>query len=160
MKKNQETLRSSSGFTLIELIVVLIIIGIAAGLAGIYVVSSSDNLSIRTFTKDMSAVLRYARNHATAEKRIYHFDVDVEGGTYRLYADGAGAEDKPAASIERNIPDGLEVIVENTDEDIYEIDFLPLGNSSGGLIEVRNEKAVYIISVGRVTGRVDVERGE
>jgi general secretion pathway protein H len=158
--ENPETLHSSSGFTLIELIVVLIIIGIATGLAGIYIGSSSDNLAIRTFTKDISAVLRYARNHSVAEKRVYHFAVDTEGGSYSLYSDSVKEDGEPAASIERNIPDGLEVIVDNTDEEIYQIDFLPLGNSSGGLIEVRNEKAVYIISVGRVTGRVDVEREE
>ena len=158
--KKPEILHSSSGFTLIELIIVLIIIGIATGLAGIYIGSSSDNLAIRTFTKDISAVLRYARNHAAAEKRTYHFAVDTEGGSYSLYSDSVKEDSEAAASIDRNIPDGLEVIVDNTDEEIYKIDFLPLGNSSGGLIEVRNEKAVYIISVAKVTGRVDVEREE
>ncbi len=158
--KNPETRHSSSGFTLIELIIVLIIIGLAAGLAGIYIGSSSDNLTIRTFTKDVSAVLRYARNHAVAEKITYHFAVDVEEGVYRLYSDKKTDDESPSFNLEKNIPSGLEVIVDNTEDDIYKIDLLPLGNSSGGMIEVRNEKAAYIISVSRVTGKVDVEREE
>ena len=158
--KKPEILHSSSGFTLIELIVVLIIIGIATGLAGLYIGSSSDNLAIRTFTKDVSATLRYARNHAAAEKTTYHFAVDVDEGVYRLYSDKAAGNDSPSFSIDKEIPSGLEVIVENTEDEIYTIDFLPLGNSSGGMIEVKNDKANYIISVGRVTGRVDVARVE
>jgi len=158
MKKAEKLIFRPSGFTLIELIIVLIIIGIATGLAGIYVGSSSDNLAIRTFTKDVSAILRYARNHAASEKITYHFIIDTEEKMYRLYSDKV-VEDEPMVVINKPIPEQLEVIVEKTGEDMFDIAFFPRGNSSGGVFEVRNDKGgVYVISVNRITGRAQIEK--
>lgn len=158
MKKAEKLVFRPSGFTLIELVIVLIIIGIATGLAGIYIGSSSDNLALRTFTKDVSAILRYARNHAASEKVTYHFIIDIEEKMYRLYADKV-VEDKPLVVINKPIPEELEVIVENTGEDVYDIQFFPRGSSSGGIIEVKNEKGgAYLILVNRITGKVEVEK--
>lgn len=158
MKKADKLIFRAAGFTLVELIIVLIIIGIATGLAGIYIGSSSDNLAIRTFTNDVSAILRYARNHAASEKVTYHFLIDREERMYRLYSDKV-IEDKPQVTINKPIPEELEVIVENTGEEPFDISFFPRGNSSGGVFEVRSEKGgAYVISVNRLTGKVEIEK--
>ena len=150
----------NSGFTLIELVIVLVIMGIAAGIVGIYIGSSSDNLALRTFTKDVSAILRYARNHAAAEKQSYCFVIDKEESMYRLYAHKE-IENKDVIVINKSIPDSLEVIVEETGEEFYDIEFFPRGNSSGGSIEIRNENGrAYFILVNKITGKVEVEKAE
>jgi len=158
MKKQDKLIFRPAGFTLIELIIVLVIIGIATGLAGIYIGSSSDSLAIKTFTKEVSAILRYARNHAASEKVTYHFLIDTEEKMYRLYADQVVA-DKPLVTINKPIPEELEVIVENTGDDVFDIKFFPRGNSSGGIFEVRSEKGgAYVISVNRITGKAEIEK--
>ncbi len=153
LKKGQE-----SGFTLVEIIIVMVIIGIAAGLVGVYVGSSSDKLALRTFTKDVSAVLRFARNHAASEKKSYFFAVDKEEGRYKLYSQKANDDEVTNIVIDKPIPGGLEIFVDSED-DVYDIEFFPRGNSSGGEIMVRSDDGRgYSLSVNRITGKVVLEQ--
>jgi hypothetical protein len=41
------------------------------------------------------------------------------------------------------------------------VEFFPQGNSSGGVLEITNEKGTtYFISVNMITGKLDVEKAE
>ncbi len=151
---------SSSGFTLVEIIIVLFIIGIASGLVGIWVSRGSGNLEIRKFTKDISAVLRYARTRAVSEKKIYCFVIDREEQKYRLYV-----EDNDYKNVElvmdKDIPEDLQMMLQGSDEESSNIEFFPRGNSTGGVIEIVQENgAGYLIGINRITGKVDVEKME
>ncbi len=150
---------SKDGFTLLEVIIVLIIIGIASGLAGILISRDLGSTELRTFTKDISAVLRYARSRAVAEKKTYCFVIDREdeGYMYRLYADsGTGEEIRPL--ISKPVPEDIEVIMDSGD-DALSVEFFPLGNSSGGAIEIRNRRGTgFLIVVNRMTGKLKVKK--
>ncbi len=152
--------KHESGFTLVEIIIVMVIIGIAAGLVGVYVGSGSDKLALRTFTKDVSAVLRYARNHAASEKKSYFFEIDREKNRYKLYSRKVNDDEETNMVIDKPIPGGLEIFVDSED-DVYDIEFFPRGNSSGGEIVVRaQDNRGYSLSVNRITGKVVLERTE
>ena len=151
------------GFTLIELIIVLLIIGIAFGVVGIAVYSGGSFLELNTFVKDVSATLRYARSHAVAEKKIYSFVLWKDNRAFGLYIDFSdGNRDKdeePPAVIYKDIPPALEAVLKNKSND-FKIDFFPQGNSSGGTIEIRDQKGkTFFIIVNKVTGRVEVKKG-
>ncbi len=149
-----------SGFTLVEIIIVMVIIGIAAGLVGVFVGSGSDKLAVRTLTKEVSAVLRYARNHAASEKKSYSFAIDREERIYKLYSHSTKEGEASNVLINKPIPEGLEIIVDS-DDDIYDIEFYPRGNSSGGEIEIRTQDGRgFFLSVNRITGKVEVEKTE
>jgi general secretion pathway protein H len=149
-----------AGFTLIEIIIVLLIIGIASGLVGILVSKGSGKLEIRTFTKDISAVLRYARSQAVSEKKIYCFVIDRKEQMYRLYAEDTDHKNTEIV-MSKSVPEELLMTLQDSDEDSPRIEFSPRGNSTGGVIEITDEKGItFFIQINRITGRVEVERAE
>jgi general secretion pathway protein H len=149
-----------SGFTLVEVIIVLFIIGIASGLVGVWINRGSGTLEIRKFTKEVSAALRYARTRAVSEKKIYCFVIDKEEQKYRLYAEDTDYNKIDLVS-EIPVPDELQMTLRDSDEESPNVEFFPRGNASGGVIEiVREDGAGYLITVNRITGKVDVEKAE
>jgi general secretion pathway protein H len=151
------------GFTLIELIIVLLIIGIATGLAGVAVNRSSGRHQLKTFAKEVSAVLRYARSHAVAEKRMYCFFIDRDERMFKLYTENTGKDnnEKFALVLGRAIPEELQIVLTGKDPDSSFIEFFPIGNSTGGVVELsRQKEKVYFVTVNRITGKVAVEQGE
>ena len=161
-----------AGFTLIELIIVLVIIGIASGIVGIMIGRGSEGLEMKTVTKEISSVLRYARNHSVSEKRIYCFVINKEEGAVRLYAHevetrndkgnaGDNEEEEMPPVIDRPLPADLLISIDDDDSDVLYMEFYPQGNSSGGTIRLENESGLnFFIDVNRITGKVEVSRDE
>ena len=148
---------NSSGFTLVEVIIVLIIIGISSGLVGLYISRSSGKLELRTFAKEVSSTLRYARNHAVSEKQTYCFVVNLDDGMYRLYNSNKDEEGGLIPAISNPIPEEIAVTLNTDTADFYQVEFFSYGNSSGGVIELTNidGDALFII-INRLTGQVEV----
>jgi len=162
--KNQASSSSfnsrSAGFTLVEVVIVLIIMAVGAALAGIAITSGSG-LTIRTFARELSATLRYARNHAVSEKHAFCFVINKDEGLYRLYGDKVDEEGALLPVIEKPIPEDIEVVINNDDEEFFEVEFFPHGNTSGGVIEVQNKSGkVLFIAVNRLSGKIEVKEGE
>jgi general secretion pathway protein H len=78
---------SRAGFTLLEITIVIIIMGIALGIVGMIVSKDRGSLEVKTFTRELAAVLRYARSHAVTEKKTYCFVINREDRQLRLYTD-------------------------------------------------------------------------
>jgi general secretion pathway protein H len=159
-----------AGFTLVELIIVLVIIGIASGLVGIMIGRGSDGLAMKTVTKEISSIMRYARNHAVSEKRTYCFVINKEEGEVRLYADKDETENKDGEDngekeglpvISRPLPEDLLISIDDDDSDVQFVEFFPHGNSSGGTIKLEKENgAIFFIEVNRITGKIEVFKDE
>ena len=151
----------STGFTLVEVVIVLIIMAVGAALAGIAITSGSSGLAMKTFARELSATLRYARNHAVSEKHAFCFVINKDEGLYRLYGDKVDEEGSLLPVIEKPIPEDIEVVINSEDEEFFEVEFFPHGNTSGGVIEVQNKKGkVLFISVNRLSGKIEVKERE
>ncbi len=147
-----------NGFTLIELVLVLFVIGIASALAVGILYRSMDNIRLKTSAKELSASLRYARSHAVAEKKIYSFVMNKNG--YGLYTEQYDKSDtgreKTSFVFQKILPQGIAAEYQEI-EDIR-IDFYPQGDSTGGEIRLRNEKgAELLITIEKITGKVKIE---
>ncbi len=152
-------MHKAKGFTLIEIIVVLFIIGLATGIVGIMISSNSSNLELRTFTRDISSILRYARNSAVSEKQIYCLSFDHENNMIRLYSETIDYKINETV-LSRELPAGIEIVIGDGGEDSH-LEFMPQGNSSGGTIEIRDEEGrSYYIDVNRITGKISVGKAE
>jgi general secretion pathway protein H len=70
--------RNHRGFTLLELIVVLVIISLMSALVVPKLAGPMSNLDLKTASQKISASLRYARSRAASEKTTYAavFDFD------------------------------------------------------------------------------------
>jgi type II secretion system protein H len=150
---------AGKGFTLIELVLVLFIIGIASALAVGLLYRSMDNVRLKTAAKELSASLRYARSHAVTEKQIYSFVLNQSG--YGLYAEPQNKSDaeqeKTILIFQKIFPHGI--IAEYQDSEDMRIDFYPHGDSTGGEIRLKNEKgSEMVITVEQVSGKVKIEK--
>jgi len=148
-----------NGFTLIELVLVLFVIGIASALAVGILYRSMDNIRLKTSAKELSASLRYARSHAVAEKKIYSFVMNKNG--YGLYTEQYDKSDtdyeKTSLVFQKILPQGI--IAEYQEIEDIRIDFYPQGDSTGGEIKLKNEKgSVMVITVEKITGKVKIEK--
>jgi prepilin-type N-terminal cleavage/methylation domain-containing protein len=75
----KKLIRTTSGFSLIEMMIVLMILGIMAGIAAPTVGRILDNLKFRQQTDRYSAILRYARLKAVSKGEMVTLKLVEEG---------------------------------------------------------------------------------
>ena len=152
-------MKAVKGFTLIEIIIVLFIIGLATGIAGIMISRNTSNVGLRTFTKEIASVLRYARNSAVSEKQIYCLAVDHEKNMVTLFSESTDYKNINIV-LSKDLPDGIELVIGDGREDEH-LEFSPHGSSSGGLIQIRDKEGrAYFIEINRITGKITVDKAE
>jgi prepilin-type N-terminal cleavage/methylation domain-containing protein len=135
---------SDKGFTLLELILVLFIAGVALSLVAGVVGKSRGKALLRQEASDLRNYLRHARERSLMERMPYIVALDPEAGTYWIEKDG-----EPAGK-RRNLPEGIGI----SGSDIV---FLPKGNSTGGEITLKDTRERgYIVAVDPVTGQSTV----
>lgn len=155
------SLHHSAGFTLIELIIVLMIIGISLGLVGIFVNKGSGNLELKRVAKEIATTLKYARNRAISEKKVHSFVISESKGTYSLYASDIAGDNEAESVMSKTLPDNLKINFKEREDDPYKIYFFPGGNSTGGVIDIRNQAGRgLLVTVNRVTGKVEITKNQ
>lgn len=143
--------RGGAGFSLIELILVLLLLGLVYGLAGPYLGVGQSTLDAKAATRQLAAGLRKTRSVAVAEGREAVLTLDVEGRKFTVTSDPKGYE--LPKSIELKLYTSQRELV---DSSVAGIRFLPDGSSTGGRITIAVGEFEQIIDVDWVTGRVTV----
>ncbi len=141
-------LHEDKGFTLIEIMVVLMIFCLSVSLIFPSILSGLSKIGMKTTTRRMAASLKYSRNQALRERKVYYAEAQGD----RLIIKAAGSK---AAKREIAASTNSEVSSQNGI-----IAFYPGGGSSGGVFKVHNVKnnTAYRIKVEPSTGRVRVSR--
>lgn len=137
------------GFTLIELIVVLAVLGLIAVITTAMLPRDYAGETVRAAAREVDAGLRAARSLAITANRDESFAVDVQS---RLIRVGSGGRS-------RRLPSALDIrIVTTTGERIGStggaIVFFPDGTSTGGSVELRQGGQSSIVVVDWLTGEV------
>lgn len=142
------------GFTLIEVIVVLVLVAAMTLLVATMMTGGLDGMRMRTTAKEIAAELRHARAQAIARSEVQQFLVDPKARTWTGVGGRSG-----------DIPDSLEVtfvgvreVQENEQEGT--ILFFEDGASTGGRIQLRRKRAGLDVDVAWLTGDVSVRRSE
>lgn len=162
--------RSNGGFTLLELLVVMVIMGFMAAMVAPRIGNSLVNLQLKTVAREISASLRYARNCAVSEKRRYTAEFDGERRRLTISSENQSAaagslptEKRPQGeSWEKTyvLPEKVrveDVVVEGEKREWGPFAFLffPNGCSNGGGFLLTNDRGrQFRVSIDFVTGTV------
>lgn len=151
---NQPKRRASAGFTLVEIMVVMVIIALIMGLVATSMSRSISAAEARAASRELVASLRYTRARAIIDKAEQVFMVDTENRSYQ-----APGRDKV------ELPEGVDLTITTATSELVSdavsgIRFFPDGGSTGGHIELTVNKREYRVNVAWLTGETQLERTE
>ncbi|WP_043739548.1 GspH/FimT family pseudopilin [Thioalkalivibrio nitratireducens] len=142
------------GFTMIELMVVLVILSVGLVLVVPRFDGALAGLEIKGAARDLASGLRYARGRAIASGEPVGLFVDVEQGLYWIGDDAR----------QRKLPGGIDLrMVTGTTEVVGDsvgaITFFPDGSATGGRLTLAAGQRRYRVDVQWLTGRVGITAG-
>ncbi|SVC88665.1 uncharacterized protein METZ01_LOCUS341519 [marine metagenome] len=151
-------LKSSSGFTLIELIATMVIMAILA--SSTITNYSKFNMGLRIFeeVKDMSRKIIYARDYCTARKEIFYLKVDKDADQYSLFhQNGTTALLLPNESSHQfDLPSYVDISDTDVDAGGLEFDAV-MGEPQGIIANATITIGDFTITIENPTGYIHVQ---
>jgi general secretion pathway protein H len=142
---------SQRGFTLLELLVVLAIIGLIVALVPGFVLRSQPQLDIQVAARAIADGMRQTRSEAVLRNRPQAFALDVEGRVFR-------AGEETPVRIGNDIALSFQTARSQLLSDgVGQIRFFPDGSSTGGLIRLVQGTARADVRSDWLTGLVTVD---
>ena len=138
------------GFTLLEMLAVILLIGIAAAAVAVSVTQGLASARVSAASGELAAALRATRTQAIVHGEEHTFEVDTRANTYR--ADRG----EPV-----RLPSGMRIGITSAREDQVNdhtgrIRFFPDGSSTGGHVTLQRERRQWQVNVSWLTGAVSV----
>jgi general secretion pathway protein H len=147
MTAGRQRHHAATGFTLLELLVVLSILALLAAIAVPALVAPSDGVRLRAAGSEIAATLRLARSVAIARNREVAVAIDAE----KRFIESTGSTAQhfaPDIFVELTIAEG-----ERTSPSRGGFRFFPDGSSTGGSILLRLRGRELRLCVDWMTGR-------
>jgi general secretion pathway protein H len=140
----------ANGFTLLEMLVVIVLIGLASVAVSFSVTQGLASARVRAASSELAGALRATRAQAIVRGKEQVFDVDTRANSYR------DTRKKDVA-----LPKGLRVSITSASQDqpndhTGRIRFFPDGSSTGGRITLQSGQRQWHVNVSWLTGEVRV----
>jgi general secretion pathway protein H len=141
------------GFTLLELVVVLIVMALVAVAATPPLIGRLGHVQLQTAAREVAATLRRTRSDAIGANVELAFAVDTEARTYAI-------EGRPP----HRLPPDLAISVftaetERLGRTAGAIRFFPDGSSTGGEIALADAVGTITVRVDWLTGQIRIDKG-
>lgn len=139
------------GFTLIEVLVTLLLATLIISTVPPMLTGTISSTETRAAARQLAAGLRHARSQAIATQQETALMLDLEQRRFRTTS---GRHDIRLA-------EDLDLTLTTTDSEVAgpdqgNIRFFPDGSSTGGRIEVADQKHRYTLDVDWLTGRIEL----
>jgi general secretion pathway protein H len=160
----------NKGFTLLELLVVLVLISLVTALVAPRLTAPLGNLQLKTAVKKIAGSLRYARSLAAGEKvsRVCVFDFENQKMTIYSESEPDGGDESGAKGTGREIayvlPQGVSLKQAYAgdmavDSGMFQVVFFANGSSSGGDIVIEGENGrAMLVHIDFITGMVEIAK--
>ena len=136
-----------AGFTLIEVVLALAVLGLLAALGLPFVRQNSSSAALRARTFEITSLLRAERNLALRSGTATTVLVDAERST--ITSDTSRARIVlPSSTAIRLSSDGLSGF-----------HFFPDGRASGGRLSITSGRQSYVVDVNNVTSAISIAGG-
>ena len=157
----------SGGFTVVELLIVVVIIAIAALLA-VPMITSAAGIQVRSAANMVAADLEYAKSMAISRGQDFSVVFDATAESYQIFEDQSGT----LVPIEHPVKKGFDYVISFQNDsrldkvDIADVDFNSTGRvtfdclgspDSGGIITLQAGETIMRISVEPVTGFISIQ---
>ena len=143
--------RRQAGFTLLEMIIVIAVLGMALGLVVTRGPMRSETMEMQAAVNQVAQGLRVARSRAIANNAPVRFTVDIPLHSFSI------ERDRPVA-LPRTVSIAMTAVSNETVESrLAAIRFYPDGSATGGRIDLAAGQRVAHIGVDWLTGRVSVQ---
>jgi prepilin-type N-terminal cleavage/methylation domain-containing protein len=167
------------GFTLVELMVVVIILGLIGGIAVTAWAAMLPNQQFNSAVRNLSEVLYGTRSDAIAGNREYRIRYDIDEDTYKVrtpFRPGGGLatserDDEHLWAHDTDLKEsGIDLLQVTVDDRTYtdgpvEVYFLPLGGSSHHVVQLRqtsfgdDARREFTLEVLPLTGEIRMHEG-
>jgi general secretion pathway protein H len=158
------------GFSLIELVIVLIVLSLSISLVTPAFSRFAKTIELKGAVKKVSGILRYCRSEAVQKGKVHQVLFDADLREVRVQSvepaeDKEGGEKREEKAPQKRypLPEGiqmreLKIPSPQYPSDLPAIEFYPNGGSNGGsiLLERQDHKG-YRIKIHFLTGMVQVE---
>ena len=148
----QNTKTGSQGFTLIEMIVVLIIAVLAMSVVGPKFTAGFAGAQLKAAVNDVASALRYTRGQAISTGQEAVFTLDVDQRSYTI----------STRKKVYQLADDLDLTVNTAQSEINgegqgSIRFFSDGSSSGGRIEIVSGNRKRYVDINWLTGQILIQ---
>ena len=137
---------NNKGFTLLELIIVIFLVGLMLSLASVFFANTLPSSKFSATAREIAATIRHARNLAQLKGERQTVTIDMDAHKFGI--DGVGAKDMPAGVSVKVI----DPRVGDIETGKYQIDFAPTGGIEGGTIVLWNSKKKVTIEIDPIVG--------
>jgi len=158
------------GFSLIELLVVLILLSLSLALVAPSLSQFLRTVELKGAAQKISAILRNSRSEAVNKGKVYQVVFNPQSREVSVHSIEPSEESdetrgSPVPERTYLLPEGIQIKGEPTtssspSSELLPIEFYPNGGSNGGTILLDSpERLGYRIQVHFLTGMVDIKRG-
>ena len=140
-----------SGFSLFEIIVVLVLISIVMLIVPPMFSAGVSNAEMKTTARKIASLLRKERSAAILSRQTASFRLDVNRKIYQSKQQQEAVEIPRALSVAMTTGHTLV-----RDNDTGYISFYPDGSSTGGRIVIKNDNQTATVDIEWLTGKVTV----
>jgi general secretion pathway protein H len=146
------TLSLSSGFTLLELVVVLFIVVLGFSMIAFNLSAGRESAELRAAARDIVSALRYARGQALLSHQQTTVTLDLGENSYWV-----SNRDKVYG-----IPDSIDITLVTAQDELTgdgqgNIRFFADGSSTGGRVTLEQGNFAWRIDINWLTGQIDLD---